>query len=29
VRNVLVFAAMAAMYRRAERQALRRLLDYF
>jgi protoporphyrinogen oxidase len=29
LRNVVVFAFMAAMYRRAERQALRRLLHYF
>jgi protoporphyrinogen oxidase len=29
MRNVLVFASMAAMHRRAERQVLRRLLDYF
>jgi hypothetical protein len=29
MRNALVFAFMAVMYRRAERQALRRLFDYF
>ena len=29
LRNALVFVYMAVMYRRAERRALRRLLDYF
>lgn len=29
MRNAIVFVCMAMMYRRAERQALRRLLDYF
>ena len=29
MRNVIVFACMAALHRRAERQVLRRLLDYF